>query len=224
MSRLRVPVVCLVTDRRAVQGALVAAVVRAIEGGVNLVQVREKDLAAGELLELVSQLQAHARGRALVVVNDRADVALAAGADGVHLPGDGLPIAAARRLVGGLLVGRSVHTAEEAGRAADEGADYVLLGTVFPSRSHPGGPTGGLEAVRRARAHCRVPLVAIGGITAENAASVMEAGAEGVAVISAVLSATDPARAAEALRLAVEEGWARGRGLAARGTRAGVGR
>lgn len=210
-NRLPLPLVCLVTDRRAVAGSLVEAVARAVDGGVNMVQVREKELPAGELLRLVCDLRGVVAGRALLVVNDRVDVALAADADGVHLPGHGLPPLAARSLVGERLVGRSVHSAGEASEAGEQGADYALLGAIFASRSHPGQPGAGPELIRLARPCCRVPLLGIGGITPENAASVMEAGADGVAVISAILAAPDPAEAAARLCEMVEAAWEKAR-------------
>ena len=210
------PLVCLVTDRRATADPLPEVVRRAVEGGVNLVQVREKDLPAGALLALVRAVLAAVDGRVPVVVNDRLDVALAAGASGAHLPGDSLPVAAARSLLGDRLLGCSVHSATEAANAAAQGADYVVLGTVFPTLSKPGHPGAGLAFVEAAARQCPRPLVAIGGITAANAGSVVAAGATGVAVISAILRAPDPRAAAAELRAAVEQAW-RGAGTARAG-------
>jgi thiamine-phosphate pyrophosphorylase len=207
LTRLPRPLVCLVTDRRVVGGSLTGAVVQAVEGGVNLVQVREKDLGAAELLRLVVELRQALQGRALLVVNGNADVAAMSQTDGLHLPADGLPIQAARARIGGGLVGRSVHAPHEVAEAARLGADYVLLGTLFPSSSHPGGPTGGLDLVRSSRALCPVPLIGIGGITAANARGVIQAGADGVAVITAILAAPDPREAAAVLSSAVRDAW-----------------
>ncbi|MBI4492138.1 MAG: thiamine phosphate synthase, partial [Chloroflexi bacterium] len=209
MTALPRPLLYLVTDRRAAREPLAAAVARAVEGGVHLVQVREKDLSAQELLRLVEEVRLAVAGRALVLVNDRLDVALAADADGVHLPGNSLPPPAARRLLGPRLLGRSVHSAEEAAEVEHQGVDYLLLGTIFPTNSKPGHPGAGLELVRQTRARCSLPLIAIGGLNADNAASAIEAGADGVATISAILGAADPAAAAARLREAVETAWAR---------------
>jgi thiamine-phosphate pyrophosphorylase len=196
------PCLMVVTDRTLCGGAtgLVQAVSRAVAGGANVVQVREKDLPPWEQVELVRSIRSACGDRALVVLNGAPAVALGAGAGGVHLPEEGLGVSDARRaLRGRLLVGRSVHSRASAIQAAAEGADYLVLGTVFPSRSHPGGATGGIELVREVYAAVRCPVLAIGGISAENAASVMAAGAAGVAVISSVLGAQDPEQAAAQL-------------------------
>jgi thiamine-phosphate pyrophosphorylase len=206
--RLATPALCLVTDRRLVPEP-VAAVKAAVAGGVNLVQVREKDLSAGELLALVRRLRVEVGGRAKLVVNDRVDVALAAGADGVHLPEAGLPVAEARRLLGpGPLLGASVHSVRAAVAAERAGADYLIAGPIYPTRSHPGAPAAGPELVRQVRASTRLPVLAIGGITAANAAEARMAGADGLAVISAILAAVDPERAAAGLcaALAADQG------------------
>ena len=152
MGKLTIPCLALVTDRRLCQAlSLEEAVAQAIEGGANLVQLREKDLPVADFLALAEKLRAVTRGRALFLVNDRLDAALACAADGVHLPERGLPVAAARRLAGeGFIIGRSVHGVAEAARAQEEGADYVQVGTIFASVSHPGQPAG--------RRHGQAPL------------------------------------------------------------------
>ena len=207
--RLALPVVCLVTDRKLVGDAhLVDAVIEAAAGGVNLVQLREKDLPTRELLDLANRMRSalDPLGTPLVV-NGRADLAFAADAAGVHLPANGLPVSGARAALGDrFLVGRSVHSADEAQRANSEAVDYLILGTIFPSTSHATGPTIDLEAMRAA-AGGNVPIVAIGGITAANAPAVIEAGADGVAVISAILGRSDPRQEARALCEAVERAW-----------------
>ncbi|MBI3978972.1 MAG: thiamine phosphate synthase [Chloroflexi bacterium] len=199
------PALCLVTDRRiCVPADLAAAVEQAVSGGVTLVQVREKDLPAGELCELVARVLAAVAGRARVVVSDRLDVALAVGADGVHLPGSGLPVEAARRLTpSGFLIGRSVHRPEEAAAAEHAGADYVVLGTIFTTASKPGLAPAGPGLIAATRALCRLPILAIGGITAANAGDAIAAGADGVAAISAILADADPAGAAARLAAAL---------------------
>lgn len=205
---LPTPTLALVTDRSLVGGDLEGAVRRALAGGVNLVQLREKDLPAGVLFDLALRLREATRGRALLVVNDRVDVALACGAEGVQLPEEGLPVRAVRQLVGaGLLIGRSVHSVEGARVAAAEGADFLVFGTVYPSRSHPEGPAAGTMALRAVVKAVRVPVLGIGGITAGNVGAVMAAGACGVAVISAILGAENPEEAARALWEALEAAW-----------------
>lgn len=172
----------------------------AVASGVDAVHLREPDLPAGALYDLALTLRAVTRGSALLLVHDRLDVALAAGADGVQLGERGLPVAAARQVAGDrLLIGRSVHSAAGAAQAAAEGADLVLVGTIFASASHPDHSPGGVELIRAARSACTLPLIAIGGIDATNAAHALAAGADGVAVIRAILGA--PAIAAAVVEL-----------------------
>jgi thiamine-phosphate diphosphorylase len=155
---------------------------RAAELGATLLQLRNPDASARALEVEAARLAAHAA--VPVVVGGRADVALAAGAAGVHLPERDLPVAAARRLLGRpLLVGRSVHSAGAAVEAEAQGADYVVFGAVFASASHPGRPPAGLDALRRVVEAVRIPVLAIGGIDAARAAACREAGAAGFAAI-----------------------------------------
>jgi thiamine-phosphate pyrophosphorylase len=202
------PIVCLVTDRTMVgEAELPSMVAEAAAGGVTLVQLREKNLPTRALLALALQLkEALAPYGVPLVVNGRADVAFAAGA-GVHLPADGLGVVGARAALGPEpLVGRSVHSPGEVVDGADAAVDYFVLGTIFPSPSHPGSPTLGLEAIR-AVADSAVPVIGIGGINPETAAEVTAAGAAGVAVISSVLADRRPRLAAQRLREAVDEAW-----------------
>ena len=207
MTSPRLPdrILCLVTDGRPGDcrqrlDALAGPVEAAVRGGVNMVQVREKHLFAGDLLRVAAELRRIASGRALLIVNDRIDVAAAAVADGVQLGEQALPTGAARAVGGdAALIGRSVHSKTAALEAEDAGADFLVLGTVFPSRSHPGQPAGGLELVRDVTAAVRLPVIGIGGITAGTAGQVIQAGASGVAVISAILGDPDPERAARRL-------------------------
>jgi len=192
----------LVTDRHQCAGRpLVEALRAACEAGVRAVQLREKDLPPGEVFELAEEVQAVLKLRgARLFVNDREDVARAVGAAGVHLPESGLPVGAARRALGpGGLVGVSTHSLDGARRAEDAGADFVAFGPVFftPSKAAYGPPVGleGLEAVARGIA---LPVFAIGGVQPGRVRSCLDAGARGVAVISAVLSAPEPGAAVRA--------------------------
>jgi thiamine-phosphate pyrophosphorylase len=200
--KLSLPCLMLVTDRRRCAGRpLVELVRRAVAAGVDAVQLREKDLPDDELWDLAVALRRVTAARCPLLINSRLDVALAAGADGVHLPERGLPIAAVRRLAPrGFLIGRSVHSAEGARRAEVEGADYVLLGTIFATESKPDKEPDGLGLVRQATAGLGIPCLAVGGIVPANAASVLEAGAQGVAAVSAILGAVDVEAAVLALR------------------------
>src|SRR5262245_51174619 len=189
----------LVTDRRRTND-LVAAVDAAVEGGVDLVQLRENDLPAGEILQLARRLRGVTAGRALLMINDRVDVALLCGADGVQLGERGLPVGAVRALLPApLLVGRSVHDVRGARQAELDGADYLLLGTLFPSRSHPERPAAGLGLLDEVAARVSIPILGIGGIGPAEAAACREHGAAGAAVIDAILGAADPRAAAAVL-------------------------
>jgi len=205
---LALPIVCLITDRTLVgMQSLDQVVAAAVAGGVTMVQLREKDLPTRALLDLATRLRAVVEPNASLIVNGRADVAFAAGASGVHLPSDGLPTEGARSALGAsLIVGRSVHSGAETVEHNEEQLDYVELGTIFPSRSHPGGQVVGLDEIAAAR-QVGIPIVAVGGITPENAADVIRAGADGVAVISAILAAPDPESAARRLAVAVRDAW-----------------
>ncbi len=211
----------LVTDRSAAAERSAAGpyprledvVDAAVDGGVNVVQVRGPDLPSGELYELTTRLIGVVGSRALVLVNDRLDVALATGADGVQLGQTALPTEAARPLVPTLLLGRSVHDVACAAEAAVRGADLLVVGTMFATDSHPGQVPAGPNLLRKIaatlqpRGRLGLPLVGIGGIAATNAAQVIAAGASGVAVISEILRAPDPREAAERLVAAVDEAW-----------------
>ena len=213
MSRLAgppLPWICLVTDQSVCNGysALELAVAAALQGGVNVVQLREKSLPAGELYELAGRLRRlTADAGAALIVNDRIDVALAVEADGVHLAEAGLPVEVARKLVGERLIGRSVHDLATAVAAESEGADYLHLGTMFPSESHPGEPVGGPHLIQKVRGRVKVPIIAIGGIGPENAAQTIANGASGVAVIRTILTNRYPRSAAERLVGRVRDAW-----------------
>jgi thiamine-phosphate pyrophosphorylase len=195
------PSLCLVTDRLRCNGRSVECVVdAAVGGGVDIVQLREKDLPAAELYSLALRVKDVVGERALLFVNDRIDVALAAEVDGVQLGESALPVDAARRIAGGnLLVGRSVHSVSGAMEAEAQGADMLTLGTIFPTASHPGVRTGGCELVREVASAVSIPFLGIGGIDVSNAEQVTKEGAAGVAVISAISTAQDPAFAATGL-------------------------
>ena len=199
----------MVTDRNQCKGRpLEDVVAAALDGGVNLVQVREKDLPARELFDLATRLREITMGRALLFVNDRIDVAMACGADGVQLGEEGLPLDAARRVCGDtLILGRSVHSVDGAVRAECEGADFLILGTIFPTGSHPEAITGGVELIGKVRERVELAFFAIGGVTANNVASVIEAGASGAAVITAISHRTDPIHAAKELAEEIKSAW-----------------
>jgi thiamine-phosphate pyrophosphorylase len=190
----------LVTDRTvAPSRPQTDAILQAASKSVTAVQLREKDLPAAELLHIARQLRQDLPKTTLLIVNDRVDVALAIEADGVQLGAGSLSVKEVRGIAPDLLIGASVHTVDEAVTAERDGADYLVVGTMFATRSHPGKQPEGLALMRDVRAQTKLPLIGIGGITAGNAASVMEAGADGVAVITEILAAPDPAAAARRL-------------------------
>lgn len=181
----------------------------ALAGGADVLQLRDKEMEGGWLFRLAIEVRRaveESGSPCLFLVNDRVDVALAAGADGVHLGQDDLPAAAARTLMGPAgILGVSAGTVEEALRAQEEGADYLGVGPVYATPSkHDAGEPIGLEGLSSIRAAVSLPLVAIGGIDEEKVEEVFEAGADGVAVISAVASAADMEDAVRRLRRAVD--------------------
>jgi thiamine-phosphate pyrophosphorylase len=189
----------LVTDRRQARGRDLAALVAACAGaGLPSVQVREKDLGAHDLAALCRRvLAALAPTSCLLVVNDRVDVALAVGAGGVQRTSTSLTVRDIKGIVKGeLRVGASVHSLEESIEAEAAGADWVTFGPVYDTPSkRPWGAPQGLAALERVAGAVRIPVVAIGGITPERVGEVRTAGAHGVAAISAILAAADPAAA-----------------------------
>jgi thiamine-phosphate pyrophosphorylase len=198
----------LVTDRKLAGGddALVQAVADAVSGGVNAVQLRENDLPTAKLLRLAIQIREATSGRAALMVNSSAQVALAADADGVHLPEAAALVERPERP---FLVGRSVHSREAAERAGVECSDYLLAGPVYETASHPWKPASGLELIESITSTVAIPVLAVGGITAQRVEGVMRAGASGVAVISAVMGSSRPKEAARELREAVDAAWSR---------------
>lgn len=199
----------LVTDRSLSLGRSLVEVVReAVAGGVTCVQLREKDCSTREFLEEALLLKELLQPLGLpLIINDRVDIALAVGADGVHLGQSDLPILHARRLLGSdCLIGISAESLDNALEAEQQGADYIGISPVFstPTKTDT-APALGLEGLRRIREQVRIPLVGIGGINLSNAGQVRDAGADGVAVVSAIMAAASPRQAAEAIRRAVGE-------------------
>lgn len=192
-----IPKLYPITDRRLSRLSHAEQVARLIEGGAAFIQLREKHLSPREFYSEAEEALKVARARgAKLIINDRADIALAVGADGVHLGQDDVPPSAARALLGeGAVVGFSTHSVAQAIAAARMPVDYVAVGPVFETKSkEKPDPQVGLEGLRRVReaVGASVKLVAIGGVTRENAPSVLAAGADSVAVISALLRPEDP--------------------------------
>lgn len=191
----------LITDRKQARGNLPEVVSAALRGGVDFVQVREKTGPARNLYETTLEILPQAlKAGAGVLVNDRVDVALATGADGVHLAARSLPPRVARELIGDRLLGVSVHSLTEAREAVDGGADYVTFGHVYPTSSKPGLPPRGLIELAEIVESVDAPVLAVGGIDPSNVLEVLKTGISGISVISTILAASDPEKAARELR------------------------
>jgi thiamine-phosphate pyrophosphorylase len=206
---------CVITDEElsGVPHRDVAA--EALEGGAPMVQLRDKRGDVRHLYEEALAIRRLCRRHGgCFIVNDRVDLALAVEADGVHLGQEDLPVPLARRLLKpGMLLGVSTHSVEEARAAEESGADYIGFGPVFATRSKGGtGPVVGIAGIRNVRAAVRVPVMAIGGIRAEDVGDVLRAGADGIAVISAVVGSGDIAAACRQFLARIRDHW-EGKGI-----------
>jgi thiamine-phosphate pyrophosphorylase len=215
LTRLAAASLYLCTDGRRERGDLAEFADAALAGGVDIIQLRDKGsageqrfgpLEAREELELLATLADSARRHgALLAVNDRADIARAAGADVLHLGQDDLPLPTARDIVGpGPLIGRSTHDADQVAAAIDEAVDYFCVGPCWPTPTKPGRQAPGLDLVRRAaESATEKPWFAIGGIDAQRLPEVLEAGARRIVVVRAITAADDPQAAAQELKAAL---------------------
>jgi thiamine-phosphate pyrophosphorylase len=197
----------LVTSESMSAGRSTVQVVRAaLEGGVRLVQLREKDYPTRDLVTLARNVRNLTQDAgALLIINDRVDIALAVGADGVHLGQDDLPIADARRVAPDLILGASSHSEEEARSAEQQGASYVNIGPLFPTGTKSwSGAYLGLDGLKRIAPCVSIPFTVMGGIKSEHIADLRAAGARTIAVVTAITAAADPARAARDLLDAIQ--------------------
>ena len=211
IGRLRLPVLCFVASSADVKdGDVEAAITEAVAGGATMVMLREPGMAAGKLAELARRVKTITRGRALLVIHDRVDVAQAVEADGVQLAEDGLPTRAARGLMGKYTVlGRSADDHSTALQATAEGAEWVLAGPIYKSASEPSEKPVGPKLISDIVEDSSIPVIAIGGITTENIGEVVKAGAAGIAVLSGIAGAEDRKAATEALAAALSEAWSK---------------
>ena len=193
-----------ITDRRALPAGvtLAQAVEAALVGGVTCLQLREKEASAGEILTLARTLLPLCRARRVpLLINDRVDIALAAGADGVHLGQEDLPLPEARALLGpDRILGATAHTVDEALRAQAEGADYLGVGAMFPTGTKTDTVPTSADTLKAICAAVSIPVVAIGGVTAQNLPTLAGTGIAGAAVVSAIFSQGDLTVAARTLR------------------------
>jgi thiamine-phosphate pyrophosphorylase len=202
MARFRQAGLYLVTSQPLSAGRTTREIVQAaLAGGVRLIQLREKDMAVREFVALAEEVRVlTARVGALLIVNDRVDVALAVGADGVHLGQDDFPVAAARRLGPDLIIGASSHSVDEVLRAQAEGASYVNIGPIFPTGTKRWeGEFLGIEGLKRIAVAAKVPFTVMGGIKREHLPDLVLAGARTIALVTAVTAAGDPQQAAREL-------------------------
>lgn len=209
MARLQRPQLCLVTQSSSIgRDGTLRLISEATGAGIDLVQIRERDLDDRSLVALTrAAVDAARRTRARIVVNERLDVALAAGAHGVHLRGDSVAASAVRRHApAGFIVGRSVHSRDEAVAVEHAGGcDYLFFGMVFPSTSKPPGHSAqGVGALKEVCSSVRLPVLAIGGISVDRAPEIAAAGAAGIAAIGLFAAAESVARTIEALRRAFD--------------------
>lgn len=197
-----------ITDRRALPAGvtLAQAVEAALDGGVTCLQLREKEASAGEILALARTLLPLCRARRVpLLINDRVDIALAAGAGGVHLGQDDLPLPEARALLGpDRILGATAHTVEEALRAQAEGADYLGVGAMFPTGTKTDTVPTSADTLKAICAAVSIPVVAIGGVNAQNLPTLAGTGIAGAAVVSAIFSQRDLTAAARTLRTAAD--------------------
>ena len=198
----------LVTNSRLGPEALLGAVEAAAHNGVDWVQVRDHSSTARELFELSRRIVSICRPLGVrVAVNDRLDVALVVGADAVQLGSRSLPVSVAKRIAGPMLIGASVHSLSEGARAAEDGAAWITFGHFFPTSSHPAEGCLDIAELKIMASAANIPVIAIGGIGVDQVSLVIESGAGGIAVISAILDAPDPGRAAAELRSRLDQHW-----------------
>ncbi len=190
------------SDKFETEDAFLNAVASALQGGVDIVQLREKTRNAAEILELAKKVRLLCdEFNAVFIVNDRVDIAYLSGADGVHLGQDDIDPASARKILGdNAIIGVSTHAPEQAKKAVADGADYIGAGPVFTTPTKPGRASVGLEYIKWVSENIEIPAFAIGGIDLENAESVLETGIGRIAIVRAVMNAPDPKSAAECLK------------------------
>lgn len=199
----------LVTDRILARGRSTSAIVQAaIRGGVTCVQLREKECSTLEFIQQARDLKEYLKGQGIpLIINDRVDVALAVKADGVHLGQRDMPLPMAKAILGdSMIIGISAESLDDAVAAEKGGADYLGVSPIYatPTKNDTAPPLG-LEGLRKIRQHVRIPLVGIGGLNRQNSADVIRNGADGVAVVSAIVAADDPEAAARDLRQIIEK-------------------
>ena len=187
------PLLCLVTDRnRTSCRALESVVGQAVEGGANMIQFRDRDMEDADRLHVAGKLREITENKALFIVNGDVDLAKKVGADGIHFPEKHIFDADTQKLKEDFILGQSVHSLEMATKAELFFIDYLIVGTLFPSKSHFHGRVSGTKIIEDISGKLSVPLIGIGGISSQNCRKVIDSGASGVAVIGAISEADDP--------------------------------
>jgi len=187
------PLLCLVTDRnRTCCRPLESVVGQAVEGGANMIQFRDRDMEDVDRLHAAAKLREITENKALFIVNGDVDLAKKIGADGIHFPEKHIFDADTQKLKEDFILGQSVHSLEMAIKAELLYIDYLIVGTLFPSKSHPHGRVNGTKIIEDISGKLSVPLIGIGGISSQNCRKVIDSGASGVAVIGAISEAVDP--------------------------------
>lgn len=190
---------CVITDRHFKWSHL-EIVQSAVKGGTRFIQFREKELSTRKMVEIGEKLHKITEGKALLIVNDRIDVALAVGADGVHIGHDDMPLKIARNILGNKIIGVSASSVHEAKKAEEEGADYLGVGSIFPTSTKGDIKVIGLNMLKDIRKIVNIPIIAIGGINEKNVGEVIEAGADSAAVVSVIANSDEPAQIVRNLR------------------------
>ena len=187
------PLLCLVTDRNRTSCRPLESVVgQAVEGGANMIQFRDRDMEDADRLHAAGKLREITENKALFIVNGDVDLAKKVGADGIHFPEKHIFDADTQKLKENFILGQSVHSLEMATKAKLLYIDYLIVGTLFPSKSHPHGRVNGTKIIEDISGKLSVPLIGIGGISSQNCRKVIDSGASGVAVIGAISEAVDP--------------------------------
>ncbi len=193
MSELFCPKLYLITDRKRSRKPLYEVIKEAAQAGIDAVQLREKDLSAKSLYGIAKDLKPFLKEKGVkLFINDRVDVALAVGADGVHLGGGSLPISVVKSIAASLIVGYSAHNVEEAMYAEKEGADFITLSPIFPTKKDYEAKPIGVSSIVEVRKKVNIPILALGGINLENIEDVLLSGAFGVAFIGLVFESDNP--------------------------------
>lgn len=209
MPDLPMPWLSLITDSTVYSNNQLEDKVRqAVAAGVDSVHLRDKRLGPHQLLPISQTIRKITRNRCLFIIHDSIDLTITSQADGIQLSEKGMPISEARARLGtNFLIGKSVHSLPTAVSAENSGADYVIVGTIFPSKTHPDIIPVGPELLINIAQHLSIPQLGIGGITTDNVASVIRSGSRGAAVISSILGSHNPFEATLRLRARMEEAW-----------------